>query len=451
MDWISLRVPLPPGLPLPFDSAATRALSVPSIALSVALELRRLCLLQDESESADQLDDARMSYPALRTCSLVSPALRDAAQRVLFKHVCFRSGRSVHQWLDTVGEGSPKHPTRDLTFYDELPFKPAEVDGDGAKWSYEDAGSVLRKVLGVKKLQIHWAGQPCLPGDWFVGDNLKDVEILELNSPISTPSKPLPFRLEQLGVHDIYGRYLSRDFGPTFDALNRMRDPHRLKYLVLSAFPRAERYLTRILRLAPSLIALKLGIVRASPHLWQLYVFATACTSLRQLTVTCFLDMGAEALVAFPTGPPVLQIDRLLLPVGWMHDDVDPTLLPRVQAHEVLFKTLMQKNKEGEQGMKGVQSIHVNALARNDKARSRLVRAVFDLNIPFCLNFDKDEPPKEEKAELARLIAKSKDRKLFQLERLEKRATAAVDAKDWDKVSRSLQEMLDARERFSAE
>ncbi|TNY22222.1 hypothetical protein DMC30DRAFT_160920 [Rhodotorula diobovata] len=292
------------------------------------------------------IDMVHAANTDLRACALVGPLWRVAVQPLLNNVLIFTKGSSVRKWVDSPSGGGAGPgaggETDHLLLFDQLPFKPEVVEGDGAKWSYREIDALFSKVRGVKKLEIVFAFQDGVPGDWLTHPNLRGVTELCLTCPISAPTKPFPFKLERLTLADCAADRVQRGWGLTFASFGSSPALRSLYELRLESFPSAPQHLLRLLPCAWSLRELALWAIRPSPHIWQLYVFALACTSLDKLHVEHVGGAGAAALGCFKTGPPNLVFGNLNGTVGHGHALVRQDLLEPCPVH-VLLKTLWRR------------------------------------------------------------------------------------------------------------
>jgi len=143
-----------------------------------------------------------------------------------------------------------------------------------------------------------------------------------MTCPVSTPTKPLPFKLDDLNLIDVARDHVKRDWISTFESLGSSPALRNLHELRLDAFPTAAEHLLRLVPCASSLRELHLSVLRPSPHAWQTYVFAAACTSLVELHVNYILGWGAEVLSCFPSGPPLVVVGSISGAVGHGHPHV---------------------------------------------------------------------------------------------------------------------------------
>lgn len=134
-----------------------------------------------------------------------------------------------------------------------------------------------------------------------------------MTCPVSTPTKPLPFKLDDLNLIDVARDHVKRDWISTFESLGSSPALRNLHELRLDAFPTAAEHLLRLVPCASSLRELHLSVLRPSPHAWQTYVFAAACTSLVELHVNYILGWGAEVL-ASPRALPSSSSDPSAAP-----------------------------------------------------------------------------------------------------------------------------------------
>lgn len=151
----------------PGASAATLACLSDEVVSRIVVFV---CLNQASDPDLGHIQSMEATYKALSQLSLVAPTFRMAAQREMNRFLLFRTGAQVKNWLDYAGKREPRHPTRQLTLFDTLPFR--EGDRPSCKWSHADLQSLFDAVVGVEAIAILFFCQVSLPVDLLAGPQL---------------------------------------------------------------------------------------------------------------------------------------------------------------------------------------------------------------------------------------------------------------------------------------
>ncbi|GAA5916346.1 hypothetical protein JCM6882_000859 [Rhodosporidiobolus microsporus] len=287
---------------------AAVALSVPAVVKEVLLNLARMSFPFD----AHPIVGLEHAYPALCTAALVSRCWRDVAQRLLQRNLIFTCGKQVKKWLETRRFFLPEPPRR---LARQAPFKPQKADGDGAKWSYEAIGEMLKKVQGTMWLYFLLMGQREVPGEWLTGENLRDVQGLDFSAPFTPCTTSPHFSLAYLVVHDFVPRY-ARNWTASFELLKCSPSPATLHSLDLVPFSQFAKYALDLIPFVHSLHALALPSIALTADVWRLILLAPACKNLHLLSVETFSGVLPELLLAFPSTLAHVNIDVVLGTVG---------------------------------------------------------------------------------------------------------------------------------------
>ncbi|GAA5909343.1 uncharacterized protein JCM6883_005846 [Sporobolomyces salmoneus] len=353
-----------------------RAFSNPDI-VSLIVEYCVILTGSSSPSPAAPTKDPRLAefpahYATLRTTSLISRSFYVASQKLLSSSLVFVHGTpQLEQWLLSIeirkqnGRMSESEENETVYLTDAFPFQQGKRQ-EGFKWDYDVVGKVLEKVKGCNELHIGFMGQKSVPTEWLVGENLKDLETLQLGSPLATadvsdPSslKPSFKALRFFCPSDKYPQQLSRDWAPTFAFLSRASI--RISHLNLTRFPFYPRYLVPALYpFGPNLIELSLPHFHLdSSSMGPFFVFAQSCISLVRLSISCVTPLSIPALHLLQALPPRLarlKIDYIQGSLAGHYDWV--TDRKAEEEHDTfakLLKIVREMKLKSHEALSGIQ------------------------------------------------------------------------------------------------
>ncbi|GAA5867168.1 hypothetical protein JCM8547_006262 [Rhodosporidiobolus lusitaniae] len=377
---------LPPFSLSSTTSVADHALSIPAILRNVLLHLETLCIPLDAHIPTSQTH----VYPELCRAALVArswtPVTRSLLERIL---VFDRGTKQLLKWLKARNQNEEaKYDNREVVLFDELPFIPGKSEEDGAKWHYEVIKKMLSKVNGLKALVVLFMGQKELPGDWLVGENIKEVEILITGSPFSATAAKLSFSLVDFKPFDAYPETrLPRSWTSTFQLLESYPTSKSLLSLHLTELRSFERYLTDLAPLASALRIVHLPTIRNTLDAWRILPFATACTALENLHIRQFEQPQLiEVLLSFP---PILKTVWIDLVEGSLIPYASDKRTEEVDAWSVLAQTVEK--------MQGLQQVIIGCARKLSLRQYQALLAVTKVkSVVVEINFWDHELTEEE-------------------------------------------------------